>query len=125
MSCIAAAGPAATASTRKPFPSSSVAAAAAVGDGAAIATTTVKAPLTMRSVPRFESVAVASDIFVAGSNGLNWDSLGGFGETFSAAAERMAASTGSCPPSELARAAIVKTCASSKPGIGWTFVTES
>ena len=118
ISCIAAGGPAATASTRKPFPSSSVAAADAVGDGAAIATTTVKAPLTMRRVPSFESVTVASDIFVAGSNGLNCESLGGFAETFCLAAERMAASTGSCPPSELASAAMVKTCDSSKPGSG-------
>ena len=81
-------------------------------------TTTVKAPLTMRSVPRLESFAVASDIFVAGSNGVKWDSLGGFAETFLAAAARMAASTGSCPPSELASAAIVKMCDSSKPGSG-------
>jgi len=88
------------------------------GDGAGIATTTLKAPLTMRRVPSFESVAVASDIFVAGSNGLKCDSLGGFADTFCAAAERMAASTGSCPPSELASAAIVKMCDSSKPGIG-------
>src|SRR5665213_4455941 len=41
------------------------------------------------------------------------------------AALRIAPSTGSCPPSELASAASARTCASSKPGIGRTFVTLS
>ena len=42
-----------------------------------------------------------------------------------AAAARMAPSTGSCPPSELASAASARTCASSKPGMGRTVVTVS
>lgn len=41
------------------------------------------------------------------------------------AAERIAASIGSCPPSELVRAASVKTRASSKPGMGRTAVNAS
>ena len=53
------------------------------------------APFTARSVPPFASVAVASDIFVAGSNGTNLINLGGSTMFFCAAAERMAASTGS------------------------------
>ena len=43
----------------------------------------------------------------------------------SAAAARMASSTGSEPPSELASAASFKTCASSKPDIGRIAVTSS
>src|ERR1700722_13864946 len=74
--------------------------------------TVANAPLTTRSVPPFASVAVASDIFVAGSNGTNLINLGRLAEPFFVAAERMAASTGSWPPSELARAAIASTRAS-------------
>jgi hypothetical protein len=70
MSCIAAGGPAATASTRKPFASSSFAAAAAVGEGAAIATDDGEGALDDAQRSRLGSVAVASDIFVAGSKGL-------------------------------------------------------
>jgi hypothetical protein len=65
-SFIAAGGPAATASTLKPCPSSSLAAAVVVGDGWARTMTAAKAPFTIRCVPPVESVAVASDIFVAG-----------------------------------------------------------
>ena len=68
--------------------------------------TAANAPFTARSVPPFASTAVASDIFVAGSNGTNLVSFGGLAVLFLAAAARMAVSTGSCPPSELARAAM-------------------
>jgi cytochrome c553 len=44
---------------------------------------------------------------------------------FCDAASRIAASTGSWPPSELARAAMPRTCASSNPGNGRTLVTVS
>ena len=70
-SFIAPGGPAATASTRKPLPSSSFAAALAAGAGCARPMTTAKAPFTIRSVAPAGSVAVASDIFFAGSNGTN------------------------------------------------------
>jgi len=87
--------------------------------------TTVKAPLTMRSTPPVASVAVASEVFLAGSNGTNVLSLGRSNAGFWVEAERIAASTASSPPSELARAAMPRTWASSKPGIGLTPVTES
>ena len=60
----------------------------------------------------------ASDILVAGSNGTKVDQ---FRQTRVARAARgsaEAASTGSCPPSELASAARPRTRASSKPGNG-------
>ena len=66
---IAAGLPTATARTRKPFASSSFAVAEAAGDGGARPATTAKAPFTTRSVPPSGSAAVASAIFVAGSNG--------------------------------------------------------
>ena len=114
----AAAGPTATAKTRKPCLSSSSAVLEASGDSPVRPTTAEKAPFTTRSVMPLESVTVASDILVAGSNGMNWFSFGrsvtAMGET---TAERIAPSTGSSPPSELASAAIAITCASSKPGI--------
>ena len=87
--------------------------------------TTANAPFTTRTVPPFASAAVASDIFVAGSNGTNLVSLGRSVSFDLAAAARIAVSTGSCPPSELARAAIASKCASSKPGSGWTAVTAN
>ena len=80
--------------------------------------TTAKAPFTIRCVAPAESVAVASDIFVAGSKGTNLTSFGASETALLAAAARIAPSTGSCPPSELASAASARTCASSKPGMG-------
>ncbi len=115
-SFIAFGGPAATASTRKPCSSSSFAAAVAVGDGWARPMTTAKAPFTTRCVPPPASVTVASDIFVAGSNGTNLIIFGASETALPEAADRMAPSTGSCPPSELASAASARTCASSKAG---------
>ena len=70
-----AAGPAATAKTRKPCFSSSSAIPVAVDEGAVRPMTAVKAPLFRRRPP-FESVAVASEVFFAGSNGTNVISLG-------------------------------------------------
>src|ERR1700733_4337787 len=70
-SCIAVDGPAATASTLNPFASSSFATAPAVGDGWARSITTAQAPLTIRCGLPGESVAVASDIFFAGSKAAN------------------------------------------------------
>ena len=55
-SFIAVGGPAATARTLKPFPSSSFAAAAAVGDGCARPMTAAKAPFTIRCAPPVESL---------------------------------------------------------------------
>jgi len=71
------------------------------------------------------STAAASDIFVAESKGVNLASFGKPETLVFEAARRMAASTGSRPPSELARAATARTRASSKPGIGRTAVTSS
>src|ERR1035437_7850328 len=99
--------------------------AAAAGDGDVKATTAENAPLMMRSAAPFASVAVASDVFFAGSKGTNAASFGRFCAGFFEAAERIAASTESCPPSELARAANSRRCASSNPGKGRTLVTES
>ena len=124
-SFIAFGGPAATASTLKPFPSSSSEAAVAVGDGWVRPMTAAKAPFTTRCVPPPGSCTVASDIFVPGSNGTNLMILGASEAAFPEAADRMAPSTGSCPPSELASAASARTCVSSKPGMGRTVVTVS
>ena len=123
--CIAAGGPAATASTRKPCFSRLSAIAAAAGAGAAMPATTVKAPLTMRAGLPFASVAMASEVFVPGSNGTKLVNFGRSAAGFCAAADRMAASTESWPPSELASAANPRMCASSKPGMGRTLVTKS
>ncbi len=124
--CIAPASPRATASTRKPRASSSAAAAEAAGTLSARAWTTLNAPLTRRSVAPVASATEASDMRVEGSKGTNASSFsidaagpGGL----AAAAARIAASTGSCPPSELASAAMPSTWASSKPGRGCTSVT--
>src|ERR1022692_238905 len=124
-SFIAAGGPIATASTRKPCASSSFAVLDASGAACVRPATTAKAPFTARTVAPPGSAAVASDIFVPGSNGTNLISFGRSEATFFAAADRMAVSTGSCPPSELARAATPKTCDSSKPDMAWTAVTFS
>ena len=118
-------GPTATARTLKPCDSSSFAAVEAVGEGWVRPTTTAKAPFTIRSLPPLGSTAVASDIFVAGSNGTNVVRFGRSEGLLPAAAERMAASTASCPPCELASAANASTWASSKPGSGRTVVTFS
>jgi len=76
MSCMDAGGPAATAKTLKPcFPSSS-AIPAAVGDRAVRPMTTEKVPLMMRCTRPFGAVAVASDVFFAGSNSTNLVSWG-------------------------------------------------
>jgi hypothetical protein len=75
--------------------------------------------------PRLGFVAVASEVFLTGSNGTKAASLGKPVAVLCDAASRMAASTGSWPPSELASAAIPRTCASSKPGNGRTLVTVS
>src|ERR1700722_7578232 len=72
----AAVGPMATARTRKPFASSSFAVLAASGFDCVSPATAAKAPLTARTVTPAESVAVASDIFVPGSNGTNLVSFG-------------------------------------------------
>ncbi len=125
MSCMDAAGPAATAKTLKPCFSSSSAKPAAMGDGEASFATTVKAPLRMRSTLPFAPVAVASEVFLAGSNGTNAISFGRSDAGLLVEAERIAASTASSPPSELARAAKPRTWASSNPGSGLTLVTES
>jgi hypothetical protein len=117
--------PAATAKTLKPCFSSSSAKSLAVGTGPVRLITAAKAPLMIRWTPPFASVAVASDVFLAGSNGRNLASFGRSGAGFWEEAERIAASTGSSPPSELARAAIPRMWASSKPTIGLTLVTES
>ena len=87
--------------------------------------TTAKAPFTIRCGFPVESVAVASDIFFAGSKAANLINRGASETALLAAAARMAPSTGSWPPSELASAASARTCASSKPGIGRTVVTVS
>ena len=55
--------------------------------------TTVNAPFTMRSTPPFASVAVASDVFLAGSNGTNVISFGKSDAGLFLEAERIAAST--------------------------------
>ena len=123
-SFIAAGSPAATASTRNPCPSSSSAAAVAMGDGWVRPTTTAKAPFRTRWVPLPGSTIVASDIFVAGSNGTNVTDVSALVARLPAAA-RIAASTGSSPQSELANAASDRTRAASKPGIGRTDVTDS
>ena len=120
-----AAGPAATAKTRKPCFSSSSAIAAAAGEGAVRATTAVNAPLMIRSELPAGSVAVASEVFLTGSNGTKTASFGKPVAVFCDAASRMAASTGSWPPSELASAAIPRTWASSNPGNGRTLATVS
>ncbi len=88
---------------------------AAAGDGCVSLITSAKAPFTARTVAPLESEAVALDIFVAGSNGTNLLNIGKSEATDFEAAERMAASTGFWPPSELARAANPRTCDSSKP----------
>src|ERR1700683_3825024 len=123
-------GPQTTASTLKPWPSSSANAVAAVGEGWASPLTAAKAPFTTRCVAPLESVTDAADIFVAGSNGVKVFRCHATGEVPSerlllVAAERMAASTGSCPPSELASAANTSTFASVKPDIGRTVLTDS
>ena len=56
---------------------------------------------------------------------MNLSSLGEFCSPLFLAAARMAASTGSWPPSALARAANAKTCASLKPDIGRTPFTDN
>ena len=83
------------------------------------------APFTMRNARPPGSVAVASDILFAGSNGTNFTSVGRSAAFARAAAARMAASTGSWPPSELASAANASTRFSSKPGMARTAVTAS
>ena len=108
-------GPTATARTLNPCDSSSFAAVESVGDDWTRPATTAKAPFTTRRLAPFASTTVASDIFVAGSNGTNAIPFGRSVATLCAAAARMAASTGSCPPSEPASAASPRTCASSKP----------
>jgi hypothetical protein len=90
---------------RKPLASSSFAVFDASGADRVSPATAAKAPLTARTVTPPASMAVASDIFVPGSNGTNLASLGRLEAAFLAAAALMAPSTGSCPPSELARAA--------------------
>ena len=87
--------------------------------------TTAKAPFTIRCGLPAASVAVASDIFLAGSKAANLIKRGASATGLLAAAARMAPSTGSWPPSELASAASASTCASSKPGIACTRVTVS
>ena len=72
----AVAGPAATARTRKPFPSSSFDSVSPADDGCARPMTAAKAPFTIRCVLPVESVAVASDIFFAGSKGANLTNFG-------------------------------------------------
>ena len=71
------------------------------------------------------SVAVASDIFLAGSKAANLISFGASETVLLAAAVRIGPSTGSGPPSELASAANARTWASSNPGKGQTVVTVS
>ncbi len=65
----------------------------------------MKAPLTTRCTAPLVSVALASDILFAGSNGTNFTSFGMPDAGLCVAAERIAASTESWPPSELAKAA--------------------
>jgi hypothetical protein len=101
-SCMALAGPRATASTRNPCASSLPAASAAPDCGSARALTTANAPFTTRCTEPAASIAVASDIFTAGSKGTNLTRRGASAAALPAAA-RMALSTGSWPPSELAR----------------------
>src|SRR5208337_4575742 len=122
---IDAAAPVATASSRKPFAWSSLAAADNAGIGGARPITEAYAPFTIRSVPPpLGSAAVASEVFLAGSKGTNLISFGSLAPLLEAAA-RVAASTGSCPPSALATAASPSKAASSKPGAGWTAVTDN
>jgi hypothetical protein len=116
-SLTAVSGPTATASTRKPCASSWFAAVDASGGGSVRSAIAAKAPFSTRTVAPLGSTAVASDIFVAESKGTNLPSFGRSDAAFFAAAARMAASTGSCPPSELAKPASPKTCESSKPGM--------
>ncbi len=71
--------PMATARTRNPWADSSSTIAAAAGDGLAMAATTVKAPLTIRTGAPWASAADASDIFRAGSNGVKLTSFHGVG----------------------------------------------
>ena len=95
---IAFGDPAATASTLKPFPSSSFDAAVASGDGGARPVTAAKAPFTTRCVPRVGSRTVASDIFVAGSNGTNAVIFGASATALSAAAAQIAPPPGPVHP---------------------------
>ena len=100
--------PKATPSTRKPLDSSSPAFSVASGEGCDSAITTEKAPLAIRISSPVPSVAVASAIFVAGSNGMKPVRVNEFfGDAV--AAIRIAASTGSCPASELASFASAST----------------
>ena len=128
---IAPGAPAATARTRKPCASSSSAilftsgATAPAAFACVMGTTALKAPLTMRTVAPVASVALASDVLVAGSKGTNFTSFGKSAAVFLADEARIAASTGSCPPSELVSAASPSTWASSKPDMGRTPVTVS
>jgi hypothetical protein len=124
-SFIASGGPTPTASTRKPCASSWFAVVDASGDGCVRPMTAANAPFTARTVAPLGFTAVASDIFVAESKGTNLVSFGKSEALACEAAERMAASTGSCPPFELARAANPRTCGSSKPAIGCMAVTFS
>ena len=118
-------GPTATASTRKPLASSWLAIVDASGEACAKADDGRKGPLhdTHRGAARIHRRGLGH--LRGRIEGHKFAQFGQIGAVAFAAAERMAASTGSCPPSELARAAIPRTCDSSKPGIGWMAVTLS
>ncbi len=66
---------------------------------------TANAPFMIFSVVPSTWSAVAWERFSEGSNGINVNSLGASATLLCVAELRMAASTGSCPPSELAKAA--------------------
>ncbi len=118
-------GPAATASTRNPFACKSSTIDNAFAGGCDKSEITANAPLATFIVAPFAWSTLASERFSEGSKGTNVTSFGASAMGLCAAAPRIAASTGSCPPSELARAANARTCASSKPGIGRTDITAS
>src|SRR5580704_6061568 len=120
--------PITTASTRKPCPSNLVAILDTSGDdppGPKRFVTAEKAPLMISMLAPRKSTAIALAILVAESKGINLITWGKSDTTIGDAADRIAASTGSWLPSELARKASERTCASLKPAIGQTLVTLS
>ena len=118
-------GPTATARTLNPCASSSVAAVESVGDDGVRPTTTANAPFTTRRLPRLGSATVASDIFVAGSNGTKVIRFGRSETTVVHGGRANGGIDGILPAVRAASAASPRTCASSKPGAGRTAVTVS
>ena len=117
--------PLATARTRYPCWVSVSNSIGAIGPEGAICATTAGAPFMMRCSFPDASTISASAILVAGSKGVNSLTFTpGVGYPFPAV--RMAASTGSWPASELAKAARARTSPSTRLSfIGLTAVTRN